>query len=116
MKNKDLNSKIDLLESLLNHDLKLLNFFQTDLTKYKILLIVMKSYYKDENQTIEKIIEDLPKDISSRAHQLNCITDATAKEYLIKETSQSDMRKKYLKPSKDLVSQFGDYLKLFLSK
>ena len=114
MKTKDLNSKIQILESLLNHDLKLVNFFQTDLTKYKILLIVMKSYFQDENQTIEKIIESLPKDISSRAHQLNCMTDATAKGYLIKETSKSDMRKKYLKPSKELVAQFEDYLKLFL--
>ena len=114
MKTKDLNSKINLLEGLLNHDLKLINFFQTDLTKYKILLIVMKSHYQSENQTIEKIIEYLPKDISSRAHQLNCMTDATVKGYLIKEVSKSDMRKKYLKPSKDLVVQFGDYLKLFL--
>jgi hypothetical protein len=114
VKTKDLNNKIQILESLLNHDLKLVNFFQTDLTKYKILLIVMKSYFQDENQTIEKIIESLPKDISSRAHQLNCMTDATAKGYLIKETSKSDMRKKYLKPSKELVAQFGDYLKLFL--
>ena len=111
MKNKDLNSKIDLLESLLNHDLKLLNFFQTDLTKYKILLIVMKSYYKDENQTIEKIIDSLPKDISSRAHQLNCITDATAKGYFLKEISKSDMRKKYLKPSENLIIEFEKYLK-----
>ena len=116
MKNKDISGKTRLIESLLNHDLKLINFFQTDLTKYKILLMAMKSYYQEENQTIEKIIEDLPRDISSRAHQLNCMTDATAKGYLIKEISRSDMRKKYLKPSKDLVAQFELYLKLFLDK
>ena len=57
--------------------------------------------------------ENLPKDISSRAHQLNCVTDATVKGYLIKEISQSDMRKKYLKPSKKLIIEFEEYLNAF---
>ncbi len=116
MRDKEFNNTIKLLENLLEHDLKLINFFQSDLSKYKILLITMKSYYQNENQTIEKIIEALPRDISSRAHKLNCITDATAKGYLIKEISKSDMRKKYLKPSRDLVTQFEKYLRIFLDK
>ena len=116
MKGKDSHNKIKLLENLLNHDLKLINFFQSDLSKYKILLITMKSYYQNENQTIEKIIEALPRDISSRAHKLNCITDATAKGYLIKEISKSDMRKKYLKPSNSLVKEFEEYLNSFSEK
>ena len=65
----------------------------------------------NEFKTIEKIIDNLPKDISSRAHQLNCITDATAKGYFIKEVSKSDMRKKYLKPSKNLITEFEEYIK-----
>ena len=73
----------------------------------------MDSYYNDENKTIEKIINTLPKDISSRAHQLNCITDAAAKGYLVKETSQSDLRKKYLKASENLIIEFEKYLKIF---
>lgn len=116
MKNKNFDDQAQLLEGLLYHNLKLINFFQTDLTKYKILLMTMKSYYQNENHTIEKIIEHLPKDISSRAHQLNCMTDATAKGYLIKEVSKSDLRKKYLKPSEELVMQFQKYLDLFLRK
>ena len=111
MKNKDFYNKIQLLKKLLIHDLKLINFFQNDLTKYKILLVVMISHYQEENQTIEKIIDSLPKDISSRAHQLNCITDATAKGYFLKEISKSDMRKKYLKPSENLIIEFEKYLK-----
>ena len=116
MKDKDSHNKIKLLENLLNHDLKLINFFQSDSTKYKILLLVMISYYQDENKTIEKIINNLPKDISSRAHQLNCVTDATVKGYLIKEISKSDMRKKYLKPSNILVKEFEEYLNSFSEK
>ena len=114
MKNKDSNNKIQLIEKLLNNNLKILNFFQSDLTKYKILLMVMTSHYQKKDQTIEKIIENLPKNISSRAHQLNCITDGAAKGYLIKETSKADMRKKYLRPSEDLVFEFEKYLKIFI--
>ena len=115
MKNKNLNIKIELLKKLLNHNLKLIIFFQSDLTKYKILLLTMKTYYENKNKTIEKIVEDLPRDISSRAHQLNCITDATAKGYLTKEISSSDRRKKYLKPSKNLIDEFEEYLEIFLN-
>jgi len=108
--------KVQVIENLLNYNKKIISFFQTDLTKYKILLMTMKSYYQNDNQTIEKIIESLPKDISSRAHQLNCMTDSTAKGYLIKETSQSDLRKKYLKPSEELVVEFEKYFDLFYKK
>jgi hypothetical protein len=108
--------KVQVIENLLNYNKKIISFFQTDLTKYKILLMTMKSYYQNDNQTIEKIIESLPKDISSRAHQLNCMTDSTAKGYLIKETSQSDLRKKYLKPSEELVIEFEKYFDLFYKK
>ena len=115
MKNID-KHKAQVIEDLLNYNKKIISFFQTDLTKFKILLMTMKSYYQNDNQTIEKIIESLPKDISSRAHQLNCMTDSTAKGYLIKETSQSDLRKKYLKPSEELVIEFEKYFDLFYKK
>ena len=115
MKNID-KHKVQVIENLLNYNKKIISFFQTDLTKFKILLMTMKSYYQNDNQTIEKIIESLPKDISSRAHQLNCMTDSTAKGYLIKETSQSDLRKKYLKPSEELVVEFEKYFDLFYKK
>jgi len=116
VKNKNFNNKVKLLKDLLNHDLKLINFFHVDITKYKILLLTMKGYYQNENQTIEKIVNNLPKNISSRAHQLNCITNATSKGYLIKETAKSDKRKKYLKPSKNLIDEFEHYIEIFLNK
>jgi hypothetical protein len=116
MVNKNFVEKIELLEELLNQDLRIINFFQTDLTKYKILLVVMIAHYKNKNYTIEKIIDNLSKDISSRAHQINCITDATAKGYLHKIISNSDKRKKFLKPSEDLIAQFEIYLKRFYNK
>ncbi len=110
---KSVKVKTELLEKLLNNDLKLINFFQSDLTKYKILLIVMIYHYQDENCTIEEIVDSLSRDISSRAHQLNCITDATTKGYLLKIISNSDKRKKHLKPSEDLITQVELYLKKF---
>ena len=105
--NKD---SLNQLEKLFNHNLKTISYFQRDLTKFKILLAVMKNFNEDKLQTIEELIEDIPKSISSRAHKLNSITEATNLNYLIKETSNSDQRKKYLKPSQLLVNEFNKYL------
>ena len=107
--NKD---SLNQLEKLFNHNLKTISYFQRDLTKFKILLAVMKNFNEDKFQTIEELIEDIPKSISSRAHKLNCITEATKNNYFIKEVSNSDQRKKYLKPSQDLIKEFEEYLKL----
>ena len=115
MDKKKLQKNIQLIEKLISHNLKIINFFQTDLTKYKILLMVMIGYYKSQETTIEKIIEDLPLTISSRAHKLNCITEATARGYLIKELSKIDLRKKNLIPSQNLIDEFEEYLRI-LSK
>ena len=101
---------IEQIEKIFNHKFKIISYFQRDLTKFKILLIVMKNYNDDKLQTIESIIEDIPKSISSRAHKLNSITEATNLNYLIKETSNSDQRKKYLKPSQALKEEFVKYL------
>ena len=110
---KSLRQKLlNQLEKLFNHNLKIISYFQNDITKFKILLAVMKNYNEDKLQTIEELIDELPKPISSRAHKLNCITDATKKNYLIKETSKSDQRKKYLKPSQELLEEFNQFLKI----
>jgi len=110
---KSLRQKLlNQLEKLFNHNLKIISYFQNDITKFKILLAVMKNYNEDKLQTIEELIDELPKSISSRAHKLNCITDATKKNYLVKETSKSDQRKKYLKPSQELLDEFNQFLKI----
>ena len=101
---------IEQIEKIFNHKFKIISYFQRDLTKFKILLIVMKNYNDDKLQTIESIVEEIPKSISSRAHKLNSITEATNLNYLIKETSNSDQRKKYLKPSQTLKEEFEKYL------
>jgi uncharacterized protein YtpQ (UPF0354 family) len=111
--NKD---SLNQLEKLFNHNLKTISYFQRDLTKFKILLAVMKNFNEDKLQTIEELIEDIPKSISSRAHKLNSITEATNLNYLIKETSNSDQRKKHLKPSKLLVDEFKKFLEEVISK
>jgi hypothetical protein len=106
--------KIDLeqIEKIFNHNFKIISYFQSDITKFRVFLLVIKNYQENINQTIEELIDELPKSISSRAHKLNCITDATKKNYLIKETSKSDQRKKYLKPSQELLEEFDQFLKI----
>jgi hypothetical protein len=105
-------SKLEIIEKLYNHSLNEVFYFQNDITKFKILLAVIKNYNEDKLQTIEELVDELPKSISSRAHKLNCITDATKKNYFIKETSKSDQRKKYLKPSQELLEEFNQFLKI----
>ena len=102
----------NILEKLVSHNLEIIKYFQSDITKYKILILVFKNYYNKDFQTIENVIDELPKDISSRAHKLNCIADLTNKGYLIKESLNSDLRKKNLKPSEELVKEFAEYIKI----
>ena len=106
------NSKLEIIEKLYNHSFKQISYFQNDITKFKILLAVVKNYNEDKLQTIEELVDGLPKSISSRAHKLNCITEATQNNYFIKETSKSDQRKKYLKPSQELLDEFNQFLKI----
>ena len=108
----EIDSKLKIIEKLYNHSFKQISYFQNDITKFKIFLLVIKNHQLNINQTIEELIDDLPKTISSRAHKLNCITEATKKNYLVKETSKSDQRKKYLKPSQELLDEFNQFLKI----
>ena len=106
------DNKLKIIEKLYNHSFKQIFYFQNDITKFKIFLLVIKNYNDNKLQTIEELIDEIPKSISSRAHKLNCITEATKNNYFIKEVSNSDQRKKYLKPSQDLIKEFEEYLKL----
>ena len=107
-----IEDKFKIIEKLYDHSFKQISYFQNDITKFKIFLLVIKNYKQNINQTIEELIDELPKNISSRAHKLNCITEATKNNYLIKETSQSDQRKKYLKPSQELLDELNEFLKI----
>lgn len=107
-----MRNKLKLINKLFNHNFKKISYFQSDITKFKIFLLVIKNYNDNKLQTIEELIDEIPKSISSRAHKLNCITEATKNNYFIKEVSNSDQRKKYLKPSQDLIKEFEEYLKL----
>ena len=108
----NIESKFEIIEKLYNHNFKKILYFQNDITKFKIFLLVIKNYLQNINQTIEELVDELPKTISSRAHKLNCITEATRNKYLIKETSKSDHRKKYLKPSQELLDELSEFLKI----
>ena len=103
--------KFEIIEKLYNHNFKKILYFQNDITKFKIFLLVIKNYQHNINQTIEELVDELPKAISSRAHKLNCITEATKNNYFIKVTSNSDQRKKYLKPSQELLAELNEFLK-----
>ena len=113
MRKSLLQKKILLIEELTSHNLKMISYFQSDITKYKLLIIVVKNYFEDNLITIEDTVNLLPQKISSRAHKLNCITDATIRNYFTKEIKASDQRIKYLKPSNELIEEFKEYCVIF---
>ena len=107
-----IENKFEIIEKLYNHSFKKISYFQNDITKFKIFLLVIKNHQQNISQAIEELVDELPKSISSRANKLNCITEATKKNYLIKETSKSDQSKKYLKPSQELLDELNEFLKI----
>ena len=97
------NSPIPNSRLIINKSKKI--FLITESQKAKRLI---KEKIINKNQLV--LTNDLPKEISSRAHKLNCITDASIKGYFIKQTSSADLRKKYLIPSKDLILEFEEFI------
>lgn len=108
----DLN-KLNFLSKLSLSNITSIKYFQVDATRYSILLIIFENFYKDLRISIEEIIELLPKDISSRAHQLGFLKEANIKGYLVKEISNSDNRVKYIRPSIGLIKDFHEHTNLF---
>ena len=105
--------KLNFLSKLSSSNISSIKYFQVDATRYSILLIIFENYYKNQRISIEEIIELLPKDISSRAHQLGFLKDANFKGYILKETSNSDNRVKYIIPSIGLINDFQEHTDLF---
>jgi len=108
----DLN-KLNFLSKLSLSNITSIKYFQVDATRYSILLIIFENFYKDLHISIEEIIELLPKDISSRAHQLGFLKDANFKGYVLKERSNYDNRVKYIIPSIGLIKDFQEHTDLF---
>ena len=105
------SSNWSLLHQLSKAESESINFFLKNSIRWNLLLSVLKNHYEGFNKTIEQTIGEISNKESSRANNLNLVNDATDKLFFIKETSLNDNRKKYLKPSSTLISDYEIYIK-----
>ena len=105
------SSNWSLLYQLSKAESESINFFLKNSIRWSLLLSVLKNHYEGFNKTIEQTIGEISNEESSRANNINLVNDATDKLFFIKETSLNDNRKKYLKPSSTLISDYEIYIK-----
>ena len=105
------SSNWSLLHQLNKAESESINFFLKNSIRWSLLLSVLKNHYEGFNKTIEQTIGEISNEESSRASNINLVNDATDKLFFIKETSLNDNRKKYLKPSSTLISDYEIYIK-----
>ncbi len=83
-------------------------FFRKSPSHYHMMLLVMSAYNLDENLSVEELKTKLFK--TSRPKSALIINEACEKGFFYLEKTSSDQRKKYIKPSKTLISDFNEYL------
>tara|TARA_Y100001958_G_C20993880_1_gene380376 strand:- start:247 stop:597 length:351 start_codon:yes stop_codon:yes gene_type:complete len=84
-------------------------FFRKSPSHYHMMLLVMNAFKYDENLTVEELKTKLFK--TSRPKSALMINEACERGFFFLEKTSNDQRKKFIKPSKDFVKEFEDYLK-----
>ena len=97
---------------LIQHNLKLIKYFQYDLRRYIILLKVMENYYLDLYQTQEQMLESIPSHLSSRSNLLNIINHCYNENYFDKIRIKNNLRAKTIHPSPLLEAQFKQWIQI----
>ena len=84
-------------------------FFRKSPSHYHMMLLVMNAFKYNENLTVEELKTKLFK--TSRPKSALMINEACERGFFFLEKTSNDQRKKFIKPSKDFVKEFEDYLK-----
>tara|TARA_B100000674_G_scaffold467841_1_gene453187 strand:+ start:1209 stop:1559 length:351 start_codon:yes stop_codon:yes gene_type:complete len=84
-------------------------FFRKSPSHYHMMLLVMNAFKYNENLTVEELKTKLFK--TSRPKSALMINEACERGFFFLEKTSDDQRKKFIKPSKDFVKEFEDYLK-----
>ena len=83
-------------------------FFRKSPSHYHMMLLVMSAYKLKQDLSVEELKTKLFK--TSRPKSALIINEACEKGFFYLEKTSSDQRKKYIKPSKTLISDFNEYL------
>ena len=102
--------KKDLIKS--NSDFKSVKFFRKDIVSVWIWFVVLEQYYNNNNN-IENIISEIPKEYASRPTIFKIIDDAVSKKYFEKIVDKNDRRKNNLLPTSQTINEFEKWAKVF---
>ena len=91
-------------------------FFKRNLGSWIIMLKMMESHYEGGGVelNIEKLIDIIPRHLTSRVSLFNLINEAEEAGILIKTKSKIDTRKKTILPSDKFVEQYEKWLNEYL--
>ena len=103
--------KKDLNQS--NSDFKTVKFFRKDIVSVWIWFCVLEQHYNDNNNNIENIISEIPKEYASRPTIFKIIDDAVSKKYFEKILDKNDRRKYNLFPTSQTIKEFEEWSKVF---
>ena len=89
--------------------------FKRNLGSWILMLKMMDSHYEGRGElNIEKLIDIIPRHLTSRVSLFNLINEAEEAGILIKTQSKIDTRKKTILPSEKFIEQYEKWLNEYM--
>jgi len=89
--------------------------FKRNLGSWILMLKMMDSHYQGQGElNIEKLIDIIPRHLTSRVSLFNLINEAEEAGTLIKTQSKIDTRKKTILPSEKFIDEYEKWLNEYM--
>ena len=89
--------------------------FKRNLGSWILMLKMMDSHYEGKDElNIEKLIDIIPRHLTSRVSLFNLINEAEEAGVLIKTQSKIDTRKKTILPSEKFIDEYEKWLNEYM--
>ncbi len=89
--------------------------FKRNLGSWILMLKMMDSHYEGRGElNIEKLIDIIPRHLTSRVSLFNLINEAEEAGVLIKTQSKIDTRKKTILPSEKFIDEYEKWLNEYM--
>ena len=99
-----------------NQKFKTISHFRRTPTGWLLMLKIMEQHSSDKNLYVEKLIKEIPNEVSSRLSVFAIIDSAVKKGFLEKRNSNTDKRKKVIIPMQIFVDEYKEWLASFSSQ
>jgi len=93
-----------------NQKFKTISHFRRTPSGWLLMLKIMEQYLSDKNLYVEKLIKEIPSEVSSRLSVFTIIDSAVKKGFLEKRNSNTDKRKKLIIPMQIFVDEYKEWL------